>query len=82
MDVVTEGAVLTVQNSLNRLKQAFVWFVRTAGGLLLKIPLASLQFLARLGNYLLDGKNRKIVVVILVTAGAIIVCRTLVSRAN
>lgn len=82
MDVVTEGAVITVKNSFNRLKDAFIWFLRTAGGLLLRIPLASLSFLARVGNYLLDGKNRKIAIVILVTAGAIIVCRTLVSRAN
>jgi hypothetical protein len=33
-------------------------------------------------SFLLDGKNHKIVMVLLITAGVLVVCRTLVNRAN
>ena len=56
--------------------------IRKAGTLLLKLPLASINFLARIGNFLLDGKNKKVVAIILTTAALLISSRFLVSRAN
>ena len=82
MNVVAQGAVITVKNSYSRIKRALLWILKHAGTLLLKIPLQSLSFLSRIGNYLLDGKNRKIAIIILVTVGAIIFCRTLITKAN
>ena len=82
MDVLTGGVVITTHNSYNRLRGTFIWMLTKAGALLLRLPLASIRFLARVGNYLLDGKNRRVVIVVLVTAAVLVVCRTLVNKAN
>jgi len=82
MNVLTGAVVITAQNSFNRVRKIFIWILKKAGPLLLRLPLASIRFLAQVGNFLLDSKNRKAVMVLLITAGVLIVCRTLVNRAN
>ena len=82
MDVVTSGVLITAKNTLRRLRQIFVNIIMRAGHLLLKLPLASIRFLSFIGSYLLDGKNKKVVAIILTTAALMIASRTLVSQAN
>ena len=82
MEVISNGVTITVRNMLARLKDVFVWIITTSGSLLLKLPLASLRFLARIGSFLLNGKNRKVVIFVLTTAAAVIASRALVNSAN
>jgi len=82
MDVVASGFIITAQNTIGRLRYIFVRIITSAGHLLLKLPLASIRFLARIGSFLLDGKNRKVAAIILTTAGLMIASRHLVSQAN
>ena len=82
MNVVASGIKITAQNSLKRLQELFIRMIKRAGALLLKLPLASIKFLSRIGNFLLDSRNKKVVVVLLTTAALLIASRTLVNRAN
>ena len=79
MDVLKGGVVITARNTVFRLRGIFVWFITKAGTLLLKLPLACLRFLARLGNYILDYRNRKVMIVVLTLASVIIASRGLVN---
>ena len=76
------GMGLTALNMLKRLRRIFISIIKNAGALLLKLPLASIRLLARLGNFLLDQKNRKLSIFILSTAAVLIISRTLVNQAN
>ena len=49
---------------------------------MLKLPLASVKLLAKIGGYVLDKKNRKIMILILATTSLVIASRTLVNQAN
>ena len=82
MDVVASGILITTQNTLRRLSIIFVRIITKAGHLLLKLPLASIRFLATIGSYLLNGKNKKVAAIILTTAALMIASRGLVSQAN
>ena len=82
MDLVATGVLITAQNTLRRLGIIFVHIITKSGHLLLKLPLASIRFLAKIGTFLLDGKNKKVVVIILTTAALMIASRGLVSHAN
>ena len=79
MDVVASGLLITAQNTLIRLRNLFVSIIKKAGHLLLKLPLASVRLLSHIGSYLLDGRNKKVVAIILTTAALMIASRTLVS---
>ena len=76
------GMRITALNVLKRLRRIFISIIKNAGALLLKLPLASIKLLARLGNFLLDQKNRKLSIFILSTAAVLIISRTLVNQAN
>ena len=76
------GMRITALNVLKRLRRIFISIIKNAGALLLKLPLASIRLLARLGNFLLDQKNRKLSIFILSTAAVLIISRTLVNQAN
>ena len=76
------GMRITALNVLKRLRRIFISIIKNAGVLLLKLPLASIRLLARLGNFLLDQKNRKLSIFILSTAAVLIISRTLVNQAN
>ena len=67
---------------MNRLGNILIWILKSAGKLLLKLPLASIKLLARIGGFLLDKKNRKVMMVILATASVVIASRSLVNSAN
>ena len=79
MDVIGGGLAMTAKNTLNRLRDIFMWILKKAGNLVLKLPIAMIRILATLGNYLLDKKNRKVMMVVLATAGVVIASRTLVN---
>ena len=76
------GMGITALNTLRRLRRIFISIIKNAGALLLKLPLASIRLLARIGNLLLDQKNRKLSIFILSTASVLIISRTLVNQAN
>ena len=82
MDLVKDGILITAVNTCRRLKNILIYLITRAGSLLLRLPLASIRLLARMGGYLLDGKNRKNVIILLTTAAVIIVSRTLINGAN
>ena len=82
MDVLLGGMRITAMNTLRRLRRIFISIIKNAGALLLKLPLASIRLLARIGNFLLDQKNRKLSIFILSTASVLIISRTLVNQAN
>ena len=73
------GMRITVLNTIRRLRRIFISILKNAGSLLLKLPLASIRLLARIGNFLLDQKNRKLSIFILSTASVLIISRTLVN---
>ena len=73
------GMRITVLNTIRRLRRIFILILKNAGSLLLKLPLASIRLLARIGNFLLDQKNRKLLIFILSTASVLIISRTLVN---
>ena len=79
MDIVVGGISITIQNTLKRVRAIFLWVVTRAGNLLLKLPLASLDFLMRIGAFVLDGKNKRVVALVLTTAALMVASRTLVS---
>ena len=79
MEVLGGGLKITIQNTLKRLGSILIWLIKSGGKLLLKLPLASVKLLARIGGYVLDRKNRKIMMLILATAGLVIASRTLVN---
>ena len=82
MNIVIGGITITVRNTLHRIRAIFVWVVTRAGKLLLKLPLASIDFLIKVGQFILDGKNKRVVALLLTTAALMIASRTLVSQAN
>ena len=59
-----------------------VWVLTKGAALLLKLPMASLRFLATVGGYLLEGRNRKILVILVTTAAVVTASRQLVNQAN
>ena len=82
MDVIGGGLRITAANTLKKLRAILVYIIQKSGSLLLKLPLASIRFLARIGNYLLDKKNAKVLLVILTTATVVVTSRALVNQAN
>ena len=79
MDVIGGGLRITAANTLKKLRAILVYIIQKSGSLLLKLPLASIRFLARIGNYLLDKKNAKVLLVILTTATVVVTSRALVN---
>ena len=78
MDVLTGGVKITSVNTLKRLRRIFLWIIKKAGSLLLKLPIGSIRLLAKIGNFLLDPKNLKLSIFILLTASVLIISRKLV----
>ena len=78
-NVLTVGLTITAKNTYHKLKTIVVWIITKGAALLLKLPIASLRFIARVGTVLLDGRNRKVLVILLTTALVVIASRTLVN---
>ena len=73
--MLVTGLAIAAQSTLQRMRTIVVWVLTKGAALLLKLPMASLRFLANLGGYLLEGRNRKILVILVTTAAVVTASR-------